>query len=238
MENMLLSSVSNEPQHSFPLKFRYASAFIGSMAFMAFALFAYQVGKPTDRTASYYQSRITYYGCVLTLAGLAQLLLGVYILSKFGSGPLLPAIGVAMFIVHWPEISVFVGLVQLLTGIFAPLRCYRIMNKGKDDNRLQYCSFFMWICMLSMQVLTQVGYAPEGMFAPAAPTIACLSFGISIMPAYLDYKMRNTPEVLPDDYYGADTTEAKEEMPLDEEVGGVNVSHNCVEPSHDVEHDI
>ena len=212
----------------------YASAFVGSMAFMAFALFAYQTGKPTYRNASYYRSRLTYYGAGLTLAGLAQLMLGAYILNNFGSGPLLPAIGVAMFIVHWPEITVFVGLVQMLTGIFALLRRYGIMNKGKDDNRLQYSAYFMWICVLSMQILTQVGFAPEGMLAPAAPTIACLSLGISMMSAYLDYKMRNTPEVLPADYYGVVMKEKEElEMPppADEEMGGADLTH-------EVEHDV
>ena len=173
---------------------------------MAFALFAYQVGKPTDRTASYFQSRLTYYGCGLVLAGFSQLLLGAYVTSKFGSGPLVPAIGVAMYIVHFPGINIFVGLIQFLTGVFALLRRYGIMNNGKDDNRLQYCACFMWLCMLSMQILTQVGYAPEGMLAPAAPTIACLSLGISLMSAYLDYKMRNTPKVLPADYYGSPET--------------------------------
>jgi hypothetical protein len=211
--------------------YSYASAFVGSMSFMAFALFAYQMGKPSDRTASYYQSRITYYGAGLTLAGLAQFLLGAYILSKFGSGPLLPAIGVAMFIVHWPQITVFVGLFQFFTGIFALLRRCGIMNKGKNDNRLQYSAFFMWIFMLSMQILTQVGYAPEGTFAPAAPSIACLSLGISMMSAYLDYKMRTMPEEFPVVYYG-DATNAEEAieekemaLPADEEMGSANVSH-------------
>lgn len=207
--------------------YSYASAFVGSMAFMTFALFAYQVGKPTDRTASYYQSRLTFYGCGLTLAGFSQLLLGSYILSKFGSGPLLPAIGVAMYIVHWPELNVFVGLVQLLIGIFALLRRYGIMNNGKDDNRLQYASFFMWLCMLSMQILTQVGYAPEGMFAPAAPTIACLSLGIALMSGYLDYKMRNTPEELPDDYYGSPDVTVEKDMPKSaEEMGGAEAEYD------------
>ena len=127
-----------------------------------------------------------------------------------------------MYIVHFPGINIFVGLIQLLTGIFALLRRYGIMNNGKDDNRLQYCACFMWLCMLSMQILTQVGYAPEGMLAPAAPTIACLSLGISLMSAYLDYKMRNTPEELPDDYYGF--TEEHEKSPAvdDEEMGIVD----------------
>jgi hypothetical protein len=125
-----------------------------------------------------------------------------------------------MYIVHFPGINIFVGLIQFLTGVFALLRRYGIMNNGKDDNRLQYCACFMWLCMLSMQILTQVGYAPEGMLAPAAPTIACLSVGISLMSAYLDYKMRNTPKELPDGYYGF-TEEHEKPMPVNDEEMGV-----------------
>ena len=175
---------------------------------MAFALFAYQVGKPTDRTASYFQSRLTYYGCCLLSLGSLNSCLAPTSPPSLVLVLYLPAIGVAMYIVHFPGINIFVGLIQLLTGIFALLRRYGIMNNGKDDNRLQYCACFMWLCMLSMQILTQVGYAPEGMLAPAAPTIACLSLGISLMSAYLDYKMRNTPEILPADYYGSSDTAA------------------------------
>lgn len=199
------------------------------MAFMAFALYAYQVGKPTDRTSSYYASRITYYGCGLVLAGFSQLLLGSYVIAKFGNGPILPGIGVAMYVVHWPEINIFIGLVQMLVGIFALLRRFGIMNNGENDNRLQYGAYFMWICMLSMQILTQVGYAMGGELAPAAPTIANLSLGIAIMCPYLDYKMRNTPEELPADYYGGppdvlekvgEVEEQPKEMPAaDEEMG-------------------
>jgi len=206
----------------------YASAFVGSFAFMAFALFAFQMGKPTDRTASYYQSRISMYASGLSLAGLSQFLLGIYVASKFGSGPLLPAIGVAVYVVHYPEISIFVGLVQLLMGVWGLLRRFGILVQGKDNHSYQICAFFMWICMLSMQILTQVSFAPDGALAPAAPSYACLYLGISIMSPFLDYKMRNTPKELPVDYYGITTDEsnvvdAKEQaLPADEEMGSAD----------------
>lgn len=180
----------------------YASAFVGSFAFMAFALFAYQVGKPTDRNGTYYQGRFTFYTLLVTLAGLSQLLLGSFVLSRFGSGPLSPPIGVAMYIVHFPGLNIAVGLVQFLTGVFGLARRYGYLNNGKDDNRYQKCIATVWMLQLSVQILTQVGYAPGGMLAPAAPTIACLSLGMNVIAAFLDWKMRTVPAILPSDYYG------------------------------------
>lgn len=181
---------------------RYATAFVGSFSFMAFALYAYQVGKSADRSATYFRGRLFFYALLMALAGLSQLLLGSYVRAKFGGGPLSPPVGVAMYVVHFPAINIVVGALQLLTGVFGVFRRFGKFIGGKDDHRYQMAIFFVWICMLSMQVITQVGYAPGGDLAPAAPTIACLSVGLCALPAFLDFKMRNLPELLPADYYG------------------------------------
>lgn len=54
--------------------------------------------------------------------------------------------------------------------------------------------------MISMQILSQVAYAPGGTAAAAAPTLACIYFGIAFMPAFLDWKMRTVPNDL-EGYY-------------------------------------
>lgn len=108
-----------------------------------------------------------------------------------------------MCIVHFPGLNILVGLVQFLTGVFGILRRYGYFINGKEDNRFQNCIFFVWVLQLSVQILTQVGYAPEGMLAPVAPMIACFSLGMNVIAAFLDYKMRTMPQVLPPDYYGS-----------------------------------
>ena len=181
----------------------FATSFVGSFAFMAFSLFAYQTGNPSNRSSPYYSGRSVFYACLITIAGLSQLMLGSFVLSKFGGGPLESGtIGVAMYVVNFPEITIVVGLVQLLTGIFGIGRRYGLLNNGKDDNRYQVALFFTWLCMLSMQIMTQVSYLPGDALASAAPTIACLSLGMTMLPAFLDFKMRTTPEHIAADYYG------------------------------------
>lgn len=204
---------------------------------MAFALFAYQVGKPTDRTASYYQGRFTFYTVLVTLAGLSQFLLGSFATARFGSGPLAPPIGVAMYVVHFPGLNILVGLVQLLTGVFGILRRYGYFVAGKEDNRYQNAIFLVWLLQLSVQILAQVGYAPEGMLAPAAPTIACLSLGMNVIAAFLEYKMRTMPLVLPADYYGGISSDGNIVLPIksiqdeSEEFNG-NIAKEMVNDTH------
>jgi hypothetical protein len=75
---------------------------------------------------------------------------------------------------------------------------------------------FQWVCMVSMQILTQVSYAPGGMAAAAAPSQTMLTMGVCMIVAYLDFKMRTTPQEIPADYYGIEDT-AETETPAGQE---------------------
>lgn len=200
----------------------YATGFLGSVSLMEFSLFAYQSGKASERPAAYYRSRMSLYMFLLALAGVTQLLLGVYILSAFGNGPLEPPIAVAVYIVHFPELSVLVGLIQLVMGVWGMARRFGVLNGGADDHSFQIGMAITWLAVLTMMVMTQVSWAPEGMLAAAAPTIATLVFGLHVITAFLDFKARTTPEEISADYYGPDAAssavadadvEAKGEQP-------------------------
>eukprot|EP00978_Attheya_sp_CCMP212_P032582 scaffold128046_cov54-Attheya_sp.AAC.1 len=64
----------------------------------------------------------------------------------------------------------------------------------------------MWICMLVLELVVQVAYAPGPAMGGAAPTRACIIFGLAFMPAYLDDKTRMTPAELPPSYYSMEDT--------------------------------
>lgn len=180
--------------------FSYGAAFLGSLSFMAFALYAYQAGKPGDRAASYYRGRLRTYCFLVFVAGVAQLSLGALTLSVVGSGPVNPPVGAAMFTVTFPEISIFVGLVYILNGMFG---FYRAFNRpSANDHTFQYGMAFQYFCTVVLMILVQITYLPGGTLAPAAPSRACLTVGIHVLPAFLDFKARSTPDDLGDDYYG------------------------------------
>jgi len=66
-----------------------------------------------------------------------------------------------------------------------------------------------------LMILVQVAYLEGGAMAPAAPSRACLTLGAHVLPAFLDYKMRSTPEELPVDYYGLEGTDKTDDVDVE-----------------------
>mmetsp|Transcript_12413 Transcript_12413/g.21734 ORF Transcript_12413/g.21734 Transcript_12413/m.21734 type:complete len:353 (-) Transcript_12413:221-1279(-) len=180
----------------------YGTGFLGSLAFVGFALYSFQAGKPGDRPGSYYAGRLNFYGFALFLVGLAQLLLGTYLLTKFSAGPLpYGPVGVAMFVVNFPEISIVCGAFHILIALYGFLaRSIGILN-SEDNHSYQVAVFAGWVCTVSMQILVQVGYNPGGVMAAAAPSQTMLTLGIFVINAFLDFKRRTTPNQVPMNYY-------------------------------------
>uniref|UniRef100_A0A7S1GQX7 Uncharacterized protein n=1 Tax=Cyclophora tenuis TaxID=216820 RepID=A0A7S1GQX7_CYCTE len=207
--------------------FCYGACFLGSLAFMTFALYAYQVGKPGDRASGYYRGRLGFYCILVTLAGLAQLMLGAFCISNFGNGPLEPFIGVAMFTVSFPEISVVVGLVYILNGLYGLLRSVGVIKASENDHSFQIGMAFQYICTLVLMIIVQISYLPGNTQAAAAPSRACLTLGAHVLPAFLDFKMRTTPEVLPMDFYGLDVVNDDDEgVAVEEQADDANKTNN------------
>lgn len=182
----------------------YGFTFVGSIAFMQFSLYAYQVGKPEDRPASYFRGRMGLYCGMLVLAGISQLLLGAELTKKYGGGSLTRGpIGGAMYVVTFPVISIVVGFVQIVNGIWGIARsCGFYIISWEGDYIYQAAICFGWILQLALQIFVQVGYIPGNLLAASPAVTATVSFGLSLMPAYLDYRTRNTPEALEKEHYG------------------------------------
>uniref|UniRef100_A0A7S2UB49 Uncharacterized protein n=1 Tax=Attheya septentrionalis TaxID=420275 RepID=A0A7S2UB49_9STRA len=197
----------------------HGAAYIGSLAFMEFALYAYQSGKTNDRNSSYYLGRSGLYNFLVVLAGFSQLALGSFVLHSIGNGPLTEGpVNVGVYTIYFPEISVFVGLVQILVGFFGLARRMGKLVGGKDDHSFQIACGIMWICMLVLELMVQVAYAPGPMMGGAAPTRACIIFGLAFMPAYLDAKTRTTPAELPPSYYSMEDTSSDMDKNDDEKI--------------------
>jgi hypothetical protein len=195
----------------------YGFAFVGSISFMQFSLYAYQAGKPESRGSKYYHGRMGFYTGMLFLAGLSQLMLGAFLASNFGEGGGAlehGAIAVKMYVVNFPAISMLVGLVQMCNAVWGFARsrgmligggCSSSSDSDSDISLFQVSMFVGWFLQVTLQIITQVSYSVGMTHAPAAPTFFCLSFGLNLMPAFLDFKMRNTPEtILLPEFYGMD----------------------------------
>jgi len=136
------------------------------------------------------------------LAGLSQLMLGSFIQRNFGSGALPATIGVAMYRVNFPAISITVGVIQVLNSLWGFARSYGVGVRGEKDINYQISMFAGWFLQVVLQAIVQVSYSPGGELAPASTTITAMSVGLNMMPAYLDYKSRTVPEEITPDYYG------------------------------------
>jgi hypothetical protein len=191
----------------------YGFCFLGGLAFVSFALFAYQTGKPGERNGGYFRGRLRIYAFMVFIAGLAQLMLGAYTINVFSNGPLVPAIDVAMFTISYPEISVAVGIVYVMNGLWG---VYRTFTRPTDDY-YQMSLALQWFLTISLTILTQIAYQPGASYAAAAPSRSCLMIGASLMPALLDYKARHTPEELDGDYYGLNSVVPSDEKGIDQE---------------------
>jgi len=182
----------------------YASAFVGSLSFAQFGLYAYQSGGATTKyVAAYYRGRLGYYSAVVWVAGFAQLTLGSFVLAKFGNGPLPMPIGAGPIVVTFPELSIFVGVLQLIVGMLGLARRMGwICDSHVPTKMFGYLCLTLWLSMLTMQIMVQVGYPAGPEMVPMAPTLGCLYFALPLMPAYLDYKTNTVPEELDEDYFG------------------------------------
>jgi hypothetical protein len=136
------------------------------------------------------------------LAGFTQVAIGAYSVNHFGQGPLPQPISPGVYgVIFFPEISITVGALQMLTGAIGFSRSLRKTSNVPARNHLfQALCLFTYVSMISMQNLSQISYAPGGEAAALAPTLACVYFGIAFMPAFLDSKMNHIPDNL-DGYY-------------------------------------
>jgi hypothetical protein len=63
----------------------YMFTMVGSVCSMGFSLYAFQVKKPHHRNREFYVARAALYGAALFLAGVAQLLTGIFIIGVYGT---------------------------------------------------------------------------------------------------------------------------------------------------------
>lgn len=180
----------------------YGFAFVGPMAFMVWSLNAYTTGKTDSHGGNYFKGRMDCYSGALVLAGCVEFLLGVWCQARFDMNVLEDGpVTVAFFVVTYPGISIYIGLLQMINGIWGIARARGYLQI--KNNIYQVSLGFQWINVLVLQDIVQLSYSSGGMLAPVAPTLAAWTLGLSLMPAYLDHKMSTLPETFPDDYYKA-----------------------------------
>jgi len=181
----------------------YGVGFFGSLAFLEFALYSFDAKKPTRRDSMYYRGRLLFYSFVILIAGMSQILFGAYILFEFGGGRLSPPIGIAMYRVSFPAITVAIGALQMVVGYHGVGNYLRLFPVGPNSNNFQILALVSWVLQLILQYIVQIGFVEGNENSTALTSLALYSFGISILPPFLDYKMRTTPISMSEENYNS-----------------------------------
>jgi hypothetical protein len=147
----------------------YALGFIGSIAFMAWSLHSYTMNKSEERAAPYFKGRMLFYSSVLAVAGFVQILLGAVVATVF-SGSVLWAgpVVVSFFVVSYPGLSIFVGLWELLNGLWGIARSFGFFKFELDFPIFQLSLGAQWLFILILQDIVQLAYLPRGSMSAAA----------------------------------------------------------------------
>ncbi|CAM9764103.1 unnamed protein product [Ectocarpus sp. 4 AP-2014] len=171
---------------------------VSALTFLQWKMYRFFEGGASTYTAMYYRSRLAYYGLLTFIVGILQIALGAYAQDKYGGGQLDEAVVAAVFVVFYPELSIFVGVCQVLLGL---LIIYRSTTPGVGPSTgnkdmglftFQAAGWFVFLISVSAQVLGQQFPLSSGVFVRNV-------VGLALFPLYLDVLAHTTPEnVTPD----------------------------------------
>jgi hypothetical protein len=205
----------------------YSVSLIGTLSLQLMALLAFQSGKPQSQKRSYYKSCLIFFSGVLAVAGLTQLVIGCYVLRHFGKNFSNEPVVVSFYIISLPGIAVFVGLIQLLAGLWGMARPFTTRDDyGRGITVFQATCWFVWFCQIVLQVFVQPAYQNGEAFAGNATQVLAFSFFLAPLPAFLDYKSRSTAEVISAEYYSSSTHDDDHTHGTKDEARDIDVEHD------------
>lgn len=188
---------------------------LGSISVLLGSLAKFQLGLGHERDGRYYGSRLAFYSWVLWLGGFAQTVIGVHLLRLHGAGPIsddgTSFYKVAMLVVTYPSMSIAVGVLQMMNGIWGILKRYGLLVPAQDGGAFATSIWTGWLIQLVIQVIVQPSILPGAVAARFPPELAAFAFGMNFMPAYLDAKSNSLPNEIEPEYFGQESLDDEAE---------------------------
>lgn len=203
---------------------------LGSISVLLGGLEKFQLGQGHLRDGTYYKSRLTFYSLVLWLGGFAQTVIGVHLYRLHGPGPIVEDGSsyymIAMLVVSYPSLSIVVGVVQMMNGIWGILKRYGVCTARQHGGAFVTSIWMGWLIQLVLQIIVQPAILPGAEAAGFSPELAAFSLGMNFMPAYLDSKSQGLAATIGERYYhyGNDESNDDSPPPLMEATNGSEVS--------------
>ena len=176
---------------------------LGGLTLLSSNLCAFIGDQSMTRNRLSYQIRYAYFCILVTLGGWSQLLLGWFVWTRFGSGPYEDAIHVTVYTIFLPQPTCVVGFVQVAVGFFGLMRAIGWSSVGgAEDHRFELASLVSWLITMLLQIIVQPSYARGDAYDAEGATFASVYLGFFIIPVWLDYRIRVTPNTVWPEYYG------------------------------------
>jgi hypothetical protein len=190
----------------------------GSLGLALFTLYAFQTHKGHTKNARYYSTRLVFFSFMYCGHGLFPFLVQgtkVYIDNKDDLPAKSPIIAVVGQPITHPEITIAMGVIFTLIGIWGMARGLGIAPKG--DRFFQLAVGFAYMSYVATVILTEFSIAGASGMASMAAVVA---INAHVILAYLDQKAGTVPEEMDEDYYHDDAIVTKnfgqEQAPLNE----------------------
>lgn len=184
---------------------------LGGLTLLTSNLCAFIGDQCMTRNRLSYMLRYGYFCFLVTLGGWSQLLLGFFCWSRFGSGPYADAVHVTVYTIFLPQLTCITGFVQTAVGFFGMLRVFGWSHiGGAEDRRFEFASLVSWLITMLFQIVVQPSYARGDAYDAEGATFASVYLGFFIIPVWLDYRVRVTPnKVWPEHYAVSNDTKPK-----------------------------
>jgi hypothetical protein len=187
----------------------YGLGLFFSIIFVLDTMTAYLSGKAHSRGRSNYRNTQAFFCSLAFLAGLTQFILGIYCAAHFGRRKYVDSVvAVAVYVIHFPAMSIVTGLLQMLMALWGLARSRgfgtRTVEGARGDHTFQIAVWTFFVLQVLFQVMVQIGYGMGEFLASAAPAITAICVPLVLMPAYLDWKGQQMPEIVSADYYGGE----------------------------------
>jgi hypothetical protein len=184
----------------------YASllvGYVGSLCLVSFSMRSIQAGVLQDYSSKQYKTNSSIITMAFAIYGCSQLSIGCFLLDKYGAGPLPYPITNAgiLKIICFPEISVAVGLLQLMTGIVGFVRslCGTRENAARGvmfrSIVFQSLCLLTYISIIALQVLTQIAFASGNMGSQYAVSLPCNHVAFMTTMAFFDWKIKTAESI-------------------------------------------
>lgn len=177
-----------------------AVGYVGSLGVVSCSMFNIQVGKFQNYSSIHFRRNASILNTAFILYGFSHLSLGSFLLFRYGSGllPDGPITNAGIFkVICFPEISIAVGALQMATGTVGLARSLRSLSGDNDVKSIrsravlfQILCLLSYIAIVSLQVLTQIAFAPNHMGSQYAVSLVCNHVGFLITMAFLDWKIK------------------------------------------------